>query len=126
LCARVAPSPGSLSSLYSLFFFQADDGIRARNVTGVQTCALPISFRLAPSSSVRLSPLPISKSSCNSTFPYTVPVLPSKTIPLLRSEERRVGKECRARSSPGQYKKNGSRRRGRSGTRRRKRGGETG
>src|SRR5450830_1995589 len=25
-----------------LFFFQAEDGIRARNVTGVQTCALPI------------------------------------------------------------------------------------
>src|SRR5699024_109 len=27
-----------------LFFFQAEDGIRVRNVTGVQTCALPISF----------------------------------------------------------------------------------
>src|SRR5699024_11487885 len=25
-----------------VFFFQAEDGIRARNVTGVQTCALPI------------------------------------------------------------------------------------
>src|SRR5699024_11868064 len=25
------------------FFFQAEDGIRVRNVTGVQTCALPIS-----------------------------------------------------------------------------------
>src|SRR5699024_12198812 len=25
------------------FFFQAEDGIRERNVTGVQTCALPIS-----------------------------------------------------------------------------------
>src|SRR5207249_6993238 len=28
------------------FFFQAEDGIRGRNVTGVQTCALPISGRL--------------------------------------------------------------------------------
>src|SRR5699024_5779682 len=28
------------------FFFQAEDGIRARNVTGVQTCALPILVRL--------------------------------------------------------------------------------
>src|SRR5699024_11579299 len=28
------------------FFFQAEDGIRDRNVTGVQTCALPISFLL--------------------------------------------------------------------------------
>src|SRR5437868_11245882 len=26
----------------SFFFFQAEDGIRDRNVTGVQTCALPI------------------------------------------------------------------------------------
>src|SRR5207249_7165266 len=26
------------------FFFQAEDGIRDRNVTGVQTCALPIYF----------------------------------------------------------------------------------
>src|SRR5437868_12032436 len=29
-----------------LFFFQAEDGIRDRNVTGVQTCALPISERV--------------------------------------------------------------------------------
>src|SRR5699024_11955789 len=28
------------------FFFQAEDGIRDRNVTGVQTCALPIYFYL--------------------------------------------------------------------------------
>src|SRR5207249_4001593 len=33
---------------YIFFFFQAEDGIRDRNVTGVQTCALPISRR-APS-----------------------------------------------------------------------------
>src|SRR5699024_11750431 len=31
---------------YSIFFFQAEDGIRDRNVTGVQTCALPISGML--------------------------------------------------------------------------------
>src|SRR5699024_12063858 len=31
----------SLAFVY--FFFQAEDGIRDRNVTGVQTCALPIS-----------------------------------------------------------------------------------
>src|SRR5699024_11204264 len=29
-------------SLFRVFFFQAEDGIRDRNVTGVQTCALPI------------------------------------------------------------------------------------
>src|SRR5699024_1769545 len=28
------------------FYFQAEDGIRDRNVTGVQTCALPISYRI--------------------------------------------------------------------------------
>src|SRR5699024_10758226 len=28
----------------NIFFFQAEDGIRDRNVTGVQTCALPISI----------------------------------------------------------------------------------
>src|SRR5699024_12201348 len=28
--------------LSDFFFFQAEDGIRDRNVTGVQTCALPI------------------------------------------------------------------------------------
>src|SRR2546429_5170758 len=30
---------------HSFFFFQAEDGIRDVAVTGVQTCALPISFR---------------------------------------------------------------------------------
>src|SRR5207249_7709620 len=35
------------SWLVFLFFFQAEDGIRARNVTGVQTCALPISLARA-------------------------------------------------------------------------------
>src|SRR5690606_40539739 len=29
---------------YCIFFFQAEDGIRVFHVTGVQTCALPISF----------------------------------------------------------------------------------
>src|SRR5699024_11424020 len=31
-------------SFMMFFFFQAEDGIRDRNVTGVQTCALPILF----------------------------------------------------------------------------------
>src|SRR5438067_4619197 len=51
----VAPEPGARArilgaavemvgdqGLTALFFFQAEDGIRDRNVTGVQTCALPI------------------------------------------------------------------------------------
>src|SRR5438094_10178981 len=32
---------------FFFFFFQAEDGIRDRTVTGVQTCALPISERVA-------------------------------------------------------------------------------
>src|SRR6266513_5383922 len=32
----------SLKLIFFFFFFQAEDGIRDRNVTGVQTCALPI------------------------------------------------------------------------------------
>src|SRR5260370_23060157 len=32
------------SGLRSFFFFQAEDGIRDSSVTGVQTCALPISW----------------------------------------------------------------------------------
>src|SRR5437867_10373548 len=33
---------------FFFFFFQAEDGIRDRTVTGVQTCALPISVRAPP------------------------------------------------------------------------------
>src|SRR2546430_11307490 len=37
------PSPTAYAlSLYVVFFFQAEDGIRDLTVTGVQTCALPI------------------------------------------------------------------------------------
>src|SRR5437762_557091 len=32
----------------TVFFFQAEDGIRDTSVTGVQTCALPISLRDGP------------------------------------------------------------------------------
>ena len=34
-----------LQIIWQCFFFQAEDGIRDRDVTGVQTCALPISER---------------------------------------------------------------------------------
>src|SRR5437763_10833509 len=34
----------SIKLIYLIFFFQAEDGIRDTSVTGVQTCALPISF----------------------------------------------------------------------------------
>src|SRR5699024_11562696 len=32
---------------FTFYFFQAEDGIRDRNVTGVQTCALPISIAVS-------------------------------------------------------------------------------
>src|SRR5207237_1514946 len=32
--------------IFFVFFFQAEDGIRDSSVTGVQTCALPISTRV--------------------------------------------------------------------------------
>src|SRR6476620_2053853 len=73
-----------------LFFFQAEDGIRGMGVTGVQTCALPISSaaaRCARCRSRRSTP------SARSAMPR-------------RSEERRVGKECRSRWPPYHYKKN--------------------
>src|SRR5207245_7272366 len=38
----------SLFLLCIFFFFQAEDGIRDATVTGVQTCALPISYSLVP------------------------------------------------------------------------------
>ena len=39
----------------SIFFFQAEDGIRDIGVTGVQTCALPISMHFESSCYTRLS-----------------------------------------------------------------------
>src|SRR5699024_11596441 len=44
----------------SYFFFQAEDGIRDRNVTGVQTCALPI-FRSRIREEAGLSTLGLSE-----------------------------------------------------------------
>src|SRR6516162_411051 len=45
-CSRASMlmSPRSVNLLALLFFFQAEDGIRDYKVTGVQTCALPISL----------------------------------------------------------------------------------
>src|SRR6266536_3871524 len=73
-----------------VFFFQAEDGIRDPLVTGVQTCALPI-FRAGASSGST------ARSTCRGTRST------SRVGP--RSEERRVGKECRSRWSPDHLKK---------------------
>src|SRR5271166_7103966 len=38
----------AMANRMEFFFFQAEDGIRAGHVTGVQTCALPICFGRSP------------------------------------------------------------------------------
>src|SRR5437016_13480390 len=74
------------------FFFQAEDGIRDWSVTGVQTCALPISLFVARPIHAVPEDLVSSKFwlAAASYFVLTF-------IFAARSEERRVGKECRSR-----------------------------
>src|SRR5688500_20270869 len=76
------------------FFFQAEDGIRDYKVTGVQTCALPISHYVVAALSVDRG----QRRACGASREAPVPS-------GARSEERRVGKECRARRSPRGYTK---------------------
>src|SRR5260370_15344083 len=85
------------------FFFQAEDGIRDSSVTGVQTCALPISLQLFPNHPELKARLARDGDELEK---YIYDQLdPNKRVdtnlaPLWRSEERRVGKECRSRWSP--------------------------
>src|SRR2546430_13318240 len=92
-----------------VFFFQAEDGIRDLTVTGVQTCALPISYE-SVQKKARDAPLAIVPYG-DTAGPGVHPGLPlvyaiserNGSMPSLssaRSEERRVGKECRSRWSP--------------------------
>src|SRR6202521_415676 len=71
------PPRSTLFPYTTLFRSQAEDGIRDSEVTGVQTCALPINRKITRlnSSHLRIS----------------------YAVFCLRSEERRVGKECRSR-----------------------------
>src|SRR5256884_3884823 len=116
---------GECGSDDRLFFFQAEDGIRDVAVTGVQTCALPISWRgpdfflgggviyrnlRAPSKigiwemacpSVRIHPArfarrPVSRDS-SLTWALSGEYSTHQADLRFRSEERRVGKECRSR-----------------------------
>src|SRR5437773_12404283 len=75
---------------HSFFFFQAEDGIRDRDVTGVQTCALPICTGVS---------IP--------TASGWIPRCSRRAWSWSRSEERRVGKECRSRRWPRYLKKKG-------------------
>src|SRR5687768_18332335 len=92
-----------------LFFFQAEDGIRDVAVTGVQTCALPISgSRPAPGGDFTftlvisnpgptdLTLMTLVDSVYGDLFDSANPDVTDNTCDD-RSEERRVGKECRTR-----------------------------
>src|SRR5437762_9123871 len=92
------------------FFFQAEDGIRDTSVTGVQTCALPISFdqirryadafdgALAFSNCCGQSSVTVGRERWSADRFFVSGDFFS-TLGLMRSEERRVGKEWRSRWS---------------------------
>src|SRR5205823_9002185 len=90
---------------FFFFFFQAEDGIRDKLVTGVQTCALPISKPLGAPSLSSHADFPCGCASttrlCNASRRGVSITTGSRSpLPARRSEERRVGKECRSRWSP--------------------------
>src|SRR5437773_9070969 len=92
---------------FCFFFFQAEDGIRDRDVTGVQTCAfrslfldeigeLPLPLQVSSSGSSRRSTS--GRWAAPSLRPWMSGSSPAPTATWRpRSEERRVGKECRSR-----------------------------
>src|SRR5438876_7136410 len=105
----------------SPFFFQAEDGIRDGRVTGVQTCALPI-WKARHQDAKLTSPClvkgPIRKRNkavapcftpgshppCGAGYEEAAPV---NIASDKRSEERRVGKECRCECGGGGYQNDG-------------------
>src|SRR5205085_5259652 len=83
---------------FLFFFFQAEDGIRDLTVTGVQTCALPISGAAIAAGCLILTGIAGAIwyfASRDSDDPP--PRKPEAAAP--RTEERRVGKECRSRGA---------------------------
>src|SRR5438309_5429362 len=105
--------------IFYFFFFQAEDGIRDGTVTGVQTCALPISAPrrcgvLQPAEPVGRAPrfsgppragrgavgggtlvLVAARGPGNEQRDPVRLGAAARSAGDLRSEERRVGKECR-------------------------------
>src|SRR5947208_12215822 len=104
-------SIGRLTPEY--FFFQAEDGIRDDLVTGVQTCALPIYLTMVLTTSLLGLRHVFVRTPWQTTYiaiycAFIGTVFESAIIDsdhwrhyfLMRSEERRVGKECRYREWP--------------------------
>src|SRR5258707_11851150 len=94
---------------FFFFFFQAEDGIRDIGVTGVQTCALPIleSYSSCLAGIMNGDSPRYQRQFWELTIAQTHWVLQQTTVSRTcyyggfeRSEERRVGKECRSRWSP--------------------------
>src|SRR5207245_8293585 len=85
------------------FFFQAEDGIRDATVTGVQTCALPISRLQAPLILIHgaydpcipaQQSIELAEAARANGIEHTLMLLQMYGHTNPRSEERRVGKEC--------------------------------
>src|SRR5256885_11674041 len=101
---------GRQVQLVSYFFFQAEDGIRDYKVTGVQTCALPIYVEVvvAPARALhhRLhGGIEEAEGGGEEVAAVAAKGAVEEAAAQLarlraRSEERRVGKECRSRWSP--------------------------
>src|SRR5947207_3628580 len=98
MCIRI---PEMLRRVVCFFFFQAEDGIRDHCVTGVQTCALPI-YRMVSAAWRTGDPGMVFIDRINASPANPTPDLGQveATNPCGRSEERRVGKECRSRWAP--------------------------
>src|SRR5437762_4300705 len=92
---------------FYFFFFQAEDGIRDTSVTGVQTCALPISEvePVAPEAAVHALDRPGRLPGREEGILGHHDACDGVDAVLARSEERRVGKECRSRWGPSHEKK---------------------
>src|SRR5699024_12164444 len=106
---------------FYFFFFQAEDGIRDRNVTGVQTCALPICLAtmcvgVGPRSAGEGSSSPViierheDRMIIRLNRPEVRNAIDQSMVDALhsvcRSEERRVGKEWRWRRRERRSKEN--------------------
>src|SRR5438067_10627565 len=109
----------SIVLMSGCFFFQAEDGIRDRNVTGVQTCALPICLPgRQTGQSGQLGPPPaqlpdarqpraaLRRSQVGGVQEQGQgPRSQAAQQRNVRSEERRVGKECKSRGGTYHKKK---------------------